>query len=74
MSESGLVKFICANPKHSEVAPGRTDHLTINEGVWAFCPGDSALDGHVWEPTGGLSIEHVVRPARAREAPREAAP
>lgn len=72
MSESGLIRFICVHPRHAE-RDGHKDHLTISGGAWAFCPRDSTLKGHVWEPTGGLSMDDVMRSRRGHETPREVA-
>lgn len=71
--KSGLVQLICANPKHAQHDGQGKDHLTVSDGVWAFCRRDSSLEGHVWEPTGGVAIDEILRTVRRHEAPRDAA-
>jgi hypothetical protein len=59
--------------EHRDAPNGGTvsDHLTINEREWAYCAKDSRLAGHIWEPTGGVTISEVERFARTRDARRE---
>ena len=61
--------------EHRDSPTGGTasDHLTINDREWAYCAKDSRLPGHVWEPTGGVTISEAERFAKTRDVRRETA-
>jgi hypothetical protein len=53
-------------PEHSIGAGNGSDHLTIHERSWAYCPRDVRLSEHAWEQTGGIGVHDVERFARER--------
>ena len=65
--QRALVYYRCANPKHQQGNADKSDTLTIHEGKWAYCAHDIRAKGHVWAPTGGVTIEQV-RSAQRRPA------
>ena len=72
MGNPGLIEFFCMRAEHNAAQTAtRSDHLTIHERAWAYCPKDVKLGGHVWEPTGGVAATDIERFARAREAQQQ---
>ena len=72
VGKEALIGFFCMKPEHRAAQNGSiADHLTVTDGVWAYCARDARLADHVWEPTGGISVSGVERFARSRDA-REA--
>ena len=53
------IAFLCAKPAHVGKNGAAKDHLTIHEGVWAYCPSDAHAPSHDWEPTGGVSLAEL---------------
>jgi hypothetical protein len=69
VGKEALIAFFCMRPDHRAAQSGTTsDHLTVTEGLWAYCAKDARLADHVWEPTGGISMSDVERFARSRDA------
>jgi hypothetical protein len=60
------VAFQCAAPTHQAGEAG-PDKLTVHEGQWAFCPFDAKAEGHVWKPTGGLTLSMLRHAAVVRQ-------
>jgi len=58
-SKGTLVHFRCTNPAHLRPGPERSDQLTLNEGLWAYCPFNVRAGDHVWAPTGGVTMEQL---------------
>jgi hypothetical protein len=62
MSTRSVVHWECQAPDHRA---RRSRHgnggLTIHDGTWAYCDGAGADDAHHWSPTGGVSLESLVR-------------
>jgi hypothetical protein len=56
-----LVHFRCTNPAHARPASERSDTVTLNEGLWAYCPFNVRAGDHRWSPTGGVTIEELRR-------------
>jgi hypothetical protein len=68
VGNAGLVEYFCMRADHNAAPHGSaSDHLTVVERAWAYCPKDAKLDGHVWEPTGGVAATDIERFARSRE-------
>ena len=68
MGKEALIAFVCMKPEHRGAQNGTiADHLTVTEGVWAYCASDARLVDHAWEPTGGISVSEVERFARSHE-------
>jgi len=68
VGKEALIKFFCMKPEHRAAQNGSmSDHLTVTDGVWAYCARDARLADHLWEPTGGISVSEVERFARARD-------
>jgi hypothetical protein len=59
------VGFACTAPAH-QASEGGPDKLTVHEGKWAFCAFDARAEGHVWGPTGGLTLTMLRAAALAR--------
>jgi hypothetical protein len=69
VGKPGLIEFFCMRAEHNAAQNGTmSDHLTIVERAWAYCAKDVRLEGHVWEPTGGVAATEIERFARGREA------
>jgi hypothetical protein len=69
VGKEALIAFFCMKPDHRAAQNGTiSDHLTVTEGVWAYCAKDARLADHVWEPTGGIAMNEVERFARSRDA------
>jgi hypothetical protein len=72
VGKEALIAFFCIKPEHRAAQNGSiSDHLTVTDGVWAYCARDARLADHAWEPTGGISVSEVERFARSRDT-REA--
>lgn len=56
-----LVHFRCTNPAHARPAGERSDTVTLNEGLWAYCPFNVRAGDHQWSPTGGVTIDDLRR-------------
>jgi hypothetical protein len=66
---SASVGFICDSPEHLDENGALSDHLTIHENQWAYCPRDVRANAHKWRATGGISLsdlEILVRGMRAK--------
>ena len=69
VGKEALIAFFCMKLEHRAAQNATiSDHLTIADGLWAYCARDARLDDHVWEPTGGISLSDVERFARSRDA------
>ena len=69
VGKPGLIEYFCMRAEHNAAQNGDiSDHLTIHERAWAYCSKDVRLDGHVWEPTGGVAATDIERFARGRDA------
>jgi hypothetical protein len=53
-----VIGYVCTTPAHRNGAV-TSDHLTIHERAWAYCPHDSRADGHTWEATGGIEFTEL---------------
>jgi hypothetical protein len=74
VGKEALIAWFCMKAEHRAAHNGSvSDHLTIADGLWAYCTRDARLADHVWEPTGGISVNEVERFARSRDA-REVRP
>lgn len=63
------IGFVCTEPAHLDQNGTPSDHLTIHDRAWAYCPRDARAGGHEWKPTGGVpltDIEMVVRGMRIK--------
>lgn len=62
MSTRDIVHWECRSPEH-RARPSRRGNggLTIHDATWAYCDGAGADDQHQWSPTGGVSLESLVR-------------
>lgn len=58
-SRGTLVHFRCTNPAHGRPAEMRSDTLTLAEGLWAYCPFNIRAGDHVWEATGGVTMQEL---------------
>jgi ribosomal protein L44E len=61
------VAFICVAPEHLDQSAKPSDHLTIHEKEWAYCPRDARAAAHEWKQTGGaalVELELIVRGMR----------
>ena len=75
MAREGLIVFVCTAPGHLDGKLGK-DRVTIYNGGWAYCPHDTRADGHLWTPTGGLTIGDIeanLRRMREHSASRPTA-
>lgn len=55
-SPGTLVHFRCTAAAHQRSAGKPSDTLTLVDGLWAYCPLDVRVAGHLWEPTGGVTL------------------
>jgi len=64
-----LVAFICVDGRHQEIGrtqPDGSGHLTLREGVWAYCAAGRYTEPHAWAeitPRTLSAIHHADRPA-----------
>lgn len=60
------VHWVCRAPAHRS-APSRAGRggLTVHQGRWAYCDGDTDDDAHDWVPTGGVPIGGLIDWAKA---------
>jgi hypothetical protein len=68
---AGLIEFVCVARGHVGRNGGTSDHLTIHDRKWAFCPKDARESAHDWRPIDGVSVgelQSVVRQMRERAA------
>jgi hypothetical protein len=72
VGEAALVKFFCMRPAHHDASGSASDHLTIHERSWAYCPRDARLGDHLWEQTGGIAAQDIERFARDLAAKKKA--
>jgi hypothetical protein len=68
VGKEALIAFFCMKAEHRAAHNGSiSDHLTVTDGLWAYCARDARLVDHEWEPTGGISVHEVERFARSRD-------
>lgn len=53
--------FRCENPAHAGSDGRPSDTLTLIEGLWAYCPFDIRVGDHDWRPTGGVTMEELLK-------------
>lgn len=58
-AKATLVHFRCTNLAHARPTGGRSDTLTLVEGLWAYCPFDVRAGDHDWQPTGGVRLAEL---------------
>jgi hypothetical protein len=56
-----LIHFLCVLPDHLRDPQLDSDHITVVEGRWAFCPANVRDGHHEWQTTGGISRADVAR-------------
>jgi hypothetical protein len=62
MAMSPVIHFECRNAAHLAThSPGGVGEIVMHHGTFGYCAGFASDGEHRWIPTGGVSLERLIR-------------